>query len=86
MKRITLVAKNNVEVDTVHFDEKVNGEEVIVHTESYGQSRIDDERTASEARTVALDAFDVDVEKAKEVAIRAKLVEIQNEMDKEKEK
>ncbi len=77
MEQITKIAKNGVHVQTVYFDEKVNGKEVIVNTKTYGQRTIDEERAASEARTVELDAFDINVEKAKEVAIRVKLDKIQ---------
>lgn len=37
MNRIIKIAENNVEVQTYYHD---NGEEVIVHRETYGQERI----------------------------------------------
>ncbi len=77
MERIIKITENHVHVQTVYFDEKVDSKEVMVNSKTYGQRTIDEERAASEARTVELDAFDVDVEKAKEVAIRTKLDKIQ---------
>ena len=81
MERITKIAENHVQVQTVYFDEKVNGEEKIVSSKTYGQRTIDDERAASEARTAGLDALDSVVEKTKEVAIRERLAQIKTVMD-----
>lgn len=81
MQRIVKIAENNVAVQTVYFGEKVNGKEVIVHREIYGQQRIDDEVTKTGNRKIALDALDIEVEKAKEDVKLARLAKIQIIMD-----
>ena len=81
MKRIIFVAKNNVEVQTIYFDEKVGGKEVIFNRKTYGQLLIDSEVQAANDRKTALDVFDKEVEKAKKNIKLAELAEIQNIMD-----
>lgn len=82
MERIRKIAENNVVVETVYFDEEVNGKEVVVHTESYGQSRIDAEVAAAEAKKIELDNLNIEEEKAKEDAKLTELGLIQIERDK----
>ena len=82
MKRIIKIAENNVEVQTVYFDKKTGGKEVVVHTETYGQGRIDQETTDANNRKAAHDAFDKEVEKVKEDVELTELALIQVEMDK----
>ena len=82
MQRIVKIAKNNVEVQTVYFDEKVDGKEVIVHRQTYGQTRINDERAASISRDAAILLRDDADDRAVETAKQAVLDDIQTEMNK----
>jgi hypothetical protein len=68
-------------VETVLFDEAVNGKEVVVNTETYNQRRIDFEVGKANDAKDALDALDIEVEKAKEDAKLAVLADIQTVMD-----
>ena len=77
MERIIKIAKNNVQVQTVYWDEKVNGKETITSTETYGQQKIDDERLESETKKAEIDLFDKVAEKAKEDVKLEKLANVQ---------
>lgn len=85
MKRIIWIAKNNVEVQTIYFDEKVNGKEVVVAKKIYGQLKIDDEIKIANDSKIALDVLNVVDEKAKWDVKLAELAKIQIEMDKKEE-
>lgn len=82
MKRIIKKGDNNVEVQTVYFDEKVNGKEVIVKVESYGQMRIDQETITIATEKTRLASLNIVDEIAKEDAKLTELALVQAEMDK----
>ena len=81
MERIVKIGENNIEVQTVLFDAKTSGKEVITERESYGQQRVDSERISFVKELEDLDDFDVVVEKAKVQAKIDKLDLIQIEME-----
>ncbi len=82
MKRIIKIAENNVEVQTVYFDEKVNGKEIIFARKGYNQFKIDNEIKAANYNKTALDILNIADKKAKEDAKLTELALIQTEMNK----
>ncbi len=57
MQRIRRIADNHVVVETVYFDEEVGGKEVVAHTETYGQARIDKETEQANDEKTRIDSL-----------------------------
>ena len=85
-QRIIKIDENNVEIQEVYYKDKQGKEEVIISRESYGQNRIDQERTNAQANLDTIDAMTAEEYKNKARKAftdhKEKLNKIQKEMDK----
>jgi len=83
--RIIRIDKNNVEVQEVLFRDRGGKEEVIISRESYGQNRIDQERTNAQTNLDAIDAMTAEEykNKARKAFIdhKVKLEKVQKKMN-----
>ncbi len=82
MEKIIKIAKNNVEVQTIYYKDKLGKEEFVHKIDSYGQGRIDKELAELTDEMAYWDNVVIEDEKANIQAKIDKLNSIQTEMNK----
>lgn len=80
MERITKIAENNTIVETVNYDEKIGGAEIVAETQPYGQNRIDDEIDMAEAKKIEIESYDKELQLEIQQNKIDKLIQIQDKM------
>ena len=77
MERIVKITENHVEVQTVYYDQPINGDEVITERQVYGQIKIDCEMADAIADYDYWDTISQEEIDRKKAEIQIKLDELQ---------